>query len=153
MRIYHGSIVTCDRQNRVFAYLVEKNGRIFHVGDELPAEIARAGERVELGERALLPCFGDAHLHFSNWALVATVFFDPREAKDFEELGQMLRDFSRQDRSSKILTGFGLSQHSLEEKRLITREELDGFERDRPVYLICYDGHSAVINSRMLEIG
>jgi predicted amidohydrolase YtcJ len=152
MRIYHGSIVTCDRQNRVFAYLVEKNGRIFHVGDELPAEIARAGERVELGERALLPCFGDAHLHFSNWALVATVFFDPREAKDFEELGQMLRDFSRQDRSSKILTGFGLSQHSLEEKRLITREELGGFERDRPVYLICYDGHSAVINSRMLEM-
>jgi predicted amidohydrolase YtcJ len=152
MRIYHGSIVTCDRQNRVFAYLVEKNGRIFHVGDELPAEIARAGERVELGERALLPCFGDAHLHFSNWALVATVFFDPREAGNFEELGQMIRDFSRQDRSSKILAGFGLSQHSLEEKRLITREELDGFERDRPVYLICYDGHSAVINSRMLEM-
>ncbi len=152
MKIYHGSIVTCDRQNRVFEYLIEKNGRILHVGDELPPELARPGARVELGERALLPCFGDAHLHFSNWALVATVFFDPREAKDFEELGQMIREFSRQDRSSKILAGFGLSQHSLEEKRLITREELDGFERDRPVYLICYDGHSAVINSRMLEI-
>jgi predicted amidohydrolase YtcJ len=38
------------------------------------------------------------------------------------------------------------------EKRLITREELDEFEGERPVYLICYDGHSAVINSKMLEM-
>jgi len=152
MEIYHGSIVTCNRENQVFEYLVEKEGRILHVGNELPPEFARAGGRVELGERALLPSFGDAHLHFSNWALVATVFFDPREAGDFEELGEMIREFSRRDRSSKILNGFGVSQHSLKEKRLITREELDRFEKDRPVYLFCYDGHSAVMNSRMQEM-
>ena len=152
MKIYHGSIVTCDRQNRVYRYLVEKGGRILHVGNELPPEFNRAGERVELGERALLPSFGDAHLHFSNWALIATVFFDPREAGDFGELGEMIRDFSRKDRSSKILAGYGLSPHSLKEKRLITREELDRFLEDRPLYLFCYDGHSAVFNSRMLEM-
>jgi predicted amidohydrolase YtcJ len=149
MKIYHGSIVTCDRQNRVFEYLVETDGRILHIGNELPPELARAGERVELGEQALLPSFGDAHLHFSNWALIATVFFDPREAKDFGEIGQMIREFSRRERSYKVLPGFGLSPHSLKEKRLITREELDRFENNRPLYLICYDGHSAVFNSRM----
>jgi predicted amidohydrolase YtcJ len=83
---------------------------------------------------------------------VATVFFGPREAKEFDELGQLIRDFSRKDRSSKILAGFGLSQHSLKERRLITREELDRYENNRPVYLICYDGHSVVIDSRMLEL-
>jgi len=152
MKIYHGSIVTCDRQNHVYEYLVEEDGRILHVGDELPPELARGGERVELGERALLPAFGDAHLHFSNWALIATVFFDPREAEDFEELGQMIRDFSRRERKLKILPGFGLSPHSLSERRLITREELDRFESDRPLYLFCYDGHSAVFNTRMLQM-
>ena len=152
MKIYHGSILSCDRQNHVYEYLVERDGRILHVGDELPPELARGGERVELGSRALLPSFGDAHLHFSNWALIATVFFDPREAEDFEEIGQMIRDFSRRERNLKILPGFGLSPHSLAEKRLITREELDRFESDRPLYLFCYDGHSAVFNSRMLEM-
>ena len=150
MKIYHGSILSCDRQNHVYEYLVERDGRILHVGDELPPELARGGERVELGSRALLPSFGDAHLHFSNWALIATVFFDPREAEDFEEIGQMIRDFSRRERNLKILPGFGLSPHSLAEKRLITREELDRFESDRPLYLFCYDGHSAVFNSMML---
>ena len=152
MKIYHGSVVTCDRQDRVFEYLVEKDGRILHVGNELPREFSRPAERIELGEGALLPAFGDAHLHFSNWALVATVFFDPRDAEDFEELGEMIREFSRKDSRSKILAGFGLSPHSLEEKRLISREELDRFENSRPVYLICYDGHSAVFNSRLLEM-
>ena len=152
MKIYHGSIVTCDRQNHVYDYLVERDGRILHVGNELPPELARGVEQVELGRRALLSSFGDAHLHFSNWALIATVFFDPREAKDFEELGQMIRDFSRKERNLKILPGFGLSPHSLTERRLITREELDRFESDRPLYLFCYDGHSAVFNSKMLEM-
>jgi predicted amidohydrolase YtcJ len=152
MKIYHGSIVSCDRQNHVYEYLVEQDGRIRHVGKELPPEFAREGERIELGGRAVLPSFGDAHLHFSNWALIATVFFDAREAEDFEELGQMIRDFSRRERNLKILPGFGLSPHSLKEKRLITREELDRFENNRPLYLICYDGHSAVFNSKLLEM-
>jgi predicted amidohydrolase YtcJ len=152
MKIYHGGIVSCDRHNHVHEYLVERDGRIIHVGNDLPPELARGRARIELGERALLPSFGDAHLHFSNWALIATVFFDPREAKDFEELGQMIRDFSRRERNLKILPGFGLSPHSLEEKRLITRDELDRFENNRPLYLFCYDGHSAVFNSKMLEM-
>ncbi|MCK5008459.1 MAG: amidohydrolase family protein, partial [Spirochaetales bacterium] len=152
MKIFHGDIVTCDRDNHVFEYLVEKNDRILYVGDELPEEFARAGERIELGERALLPSFGDGHLHFSNWALFAAVFFDVREARNFEEMGGMVRDFSAKDKKAKVLAGFGVSSHSVAEKRLITREELDRFVDDRPVYLVGYDGHSAIINSRMLEM-
>jgi predicted amidohydrolase YtcJ len=152
MKIFHGAIVTCDRDAHVFEYLVENNGRILYVGNELPAEFARAGDKIELGERTLLPSFGDGHLHFSNWALVAAAFIDVREARNFEEIGGMIRDFSEKDKQAKVLAGFGLSSHSVAEKRLITREELDEFEGERPVYLICYDGHSAVINSKMLEM-
>jgi predicted amidohydrolase YtcJ len=64
----------------------------------------------------------------------------------------MIRAFSEKDRESKVLPGFGLSQHSLKEKRLPRRDELDKYEPDRPLYLICYDGHSAVINTKMLEL-
>jgi predicted amidohydrolase YtcJ len=152
MKIFHGDIVACDRDNRVFEYLVENNGRILYAGNELPAEFARKGDRIELGDRALLPSFGDGHLHFSNWALVATVFFDVREARDIDKLGEMIRDFSQKNKASKVLAGFGLSQHSVAEKRLLTREDLDKYVEDRPVYLIGYDGHSAAINSKMLAM-
>ncbi len=152
MKIFHGNIVTCDRDTHVFEYLAENNGRIIFVGNELSAEFTRAGNRIELGERALMPSFGDGHLHFSNWALFASVFFDVREARNFEEMGGMIRNFSAKDQKAKALAGFGVSSHSVAEKRLITREELDRFVDDRPVYLVGYDGHSAIINSRMLEM-
>ena len=35
MKVYIGNIVTCDKENHVYKYLVEENGRIVYVGDEL----------------------------------------------------------------------------------------------------------------------
>ena len=68
MKIYHGTIITCDREDHVHNYLVEDKGRILYAGAELPA--AYRGAPVEaLGGRALLPCFGDTHLHFASYAL------------------------------------------------------------------------------------
>jgi len=151
MKIFKGSVITCDAEGRVGNYLVEDRGRIHYVGNELPAEY-RGSEMVDLGDRAILPSFGDGHLHFSNWALVAGAFFDVREAENFEELGRMIRDFARGHRKSRILAAFGASRHSVAEKRLITRRELDDALPDRPLYIICYDGHSSIVNSSMLKM-
>ena len=54
MKVYEGHILTCDAQDHVYKYLVEDNGRIAYVGDELPAKYA-SFTRVKLGERALIP--------------------------------------------------------------------------------------------------
>ena len=67
MKVYEGSILTCDIQDRVCKYLVEDGGRIVYVGDELPAKFA-SGSRVKLGGRALIPAFGDSHIHFASFA-------------------------------------------------------------------------------------
>jgi len=150
MTVYHGSVVTCDAHESVFDYLVEEKGRILFVGDALPEQYAKSEHRIELGERALLPSFGDGHLHFSNWSLIASAFFDVRGARNFEELGALIRDFSLRDRRSKIMAGFGVGRHTVAEKRLVTRQDLDAFLPDRPLYLFGYEGHSAVINSKML---
>ena len=56
MKIYSGSIITCDDKNTVARYLVEDGGTIRFVGDELPGQY-RGAPVVELGERALLPAF------------------------------------------------------------------------------------------------
>jgi hypothetical protein len=144
MNIYHGSVVTCDEEASVFSYLVEDRGKIVYTGNDLPA-VYRKGTVTELGEKALLPGFGDGHLHFSNWALFNATF-DVREAADFNDLGEIIGGYAGRDRKSKVLLGFGLSRHTLKEERFITRDELDRIT-SRPVYIVSYDGHSAVTNS------
>ncbi|MCP4372117.1 MAG: amidohydrolase family protein [Deltaproteobacteria bacterium] len=150
MQIFHGTIITCDKDNNVFSYLIEDNGKILHVGNDLP-EIYANSKQIELGEKALIPSFGDGHIHFSNWALLAASFFDIRSARNFSETGEMIKTFIANNQKSKLVLCFGASKHSVEEKRLITRQELDDFCSDKPLIIICYDGHSCIINSHLLN--
>ena len=36
MKVYRGSIITCDEKNTVASYLAEDQGRIIYIGDTLP---------------------------------------------------------------------------------------------------------------------
>ena len=150
MQVFHGTIITCDKDNHVFSYLVEDNGKIVHVGNKLP-EIYANSKQVELGKKALIPSFGDGHIHFSSWALIAASFFDIRSAQNFSETGDMIKAFISSNDKSKLVLCMGASKHSVEEKRLITRQELDEFCSDKPLIMFCYDGHSCIINSYLLN--
>ena len=146
MRIFSGQIICCDEQNTVSKYLVEDGGRIIYVGDKLPASCTGTAETVELGNKALLPAFGDGHIHYSNWAFF-NMTFDVRSAETLNDLAPIIKRYAKKNRGTKVLLGFGHSMHSVAEKRVITRSELDQIIKDRPVYLVCYDGHSAVANT------
>ncbi len=150
MQVFHGTIITCDESDHVFSYLVEDKGKIEYVGNHLP-EIYAGKTPVELGEKALLPSFGDGHIHFSNWALIAGSFFDVRSAGNVPETGALIENFIRAHPKSKLVLCFGASKHRVEEKRWITRRELDRVCQDKPLIVICYDGHSCIINSCLLN--
>jgi len=143
MRTYHGKIISVDAHNNTYQYLVEDQGKIIYVGNSLPAEYDNGHLTVELGERVLIPAFGDGHLHFSSWALIGTSYFDVREANNIPEIQEQIRIFLENKRGLKVIIAFGVSKHSVIEKRLITREELDQVCPDIPLAIACYDGHSA----------
>ena len=87
MQIFHGTIISLDKDNRVWKYLIENNGRIVYTGNTLPEMFSIDNASViELGQGVLLPSFGDAHMHFSNWALIAVSYFDVtlKPGKQFE---------------------------------------------------------------------
>jgi predicted amidohydrolase YtcJ len=151
MQIFHGTIITCDPKNRVFKYLVENQGRIEFVGDQLPSKYEACDNVIELGKQALIPAFGDGHMHFSNYALFAGTYFDVREARNFQEIQNQISEFLRDNPKFKIVIGFGASKHNVEEKTLIGRTELDVVSKDVPIVIVCYDGHSAIFNSAMYE--
>lgn len=151
MQIYKGTIVTCDQYGTVTSYLAEEEGRIIFVGDELPFSFGRSPAITDLGDKALLPAFGDGHIHFSSWALFNSTF-DVRGAEKLAEIGPLISDYARREPKIKVLFGFGHSANAVAEQRLITRSELDAIVKDRPIYLVCYDGHSAVVNTAAIGL-
>lgn len=150
MQIFQGKIITLDSSDTICRYLVEDQGRIVFVGDSLPGTYAGLPV-TQLGERVLTPSFGDGHLHFSNWALIAGSYFDVREASDIPGIQAIIREKTQGQPKKKAVIAFGVSRHSVKEKRLIRRDELDAACPDTPLIIVCYDGHSAVFNSKMME--
>ena len=57
MKVYKGTVITCDEKNTVANYLAEDGGKILFVGDELPEEY-KDFETVELGRSSSrrVPC-------------------------------------------------------------------------------------------------
>lgn len=148
MKVYEGTIITCDSQDTVCKYLVEDKGSIAFTGDELHPEYLR-GEKIQLGDKALLPSFADTHIHFASYALFASGL-DIRNCESLETMTGVIRDFAAHN-SDSIIFGFGASTHSVREKRLLSREEIDSVCPDRPVFIVKYDGHAAILNSPMIQ--
>lgn len=143
----NGKFISCQEQNKLFSVLVEDGGRIVYTGDNLPDEYASA-RRIDLGGRCVVPAFADTHMHFESYALFNSTV-DVRDAKDFDEIGAMLRAYADNHPKAKFIPAYGCSAHTVAENRLPEREDLDKMTA-LPVIIIKYDGHAAVANSALI---
>ena len=148
MKVYEGAILTCDEQNSVYRYLVEEGGKIIYTGDELPEKYSGA-EVIRLGEKVLVPSFTDSHIHFASYATFHAGL-NVADAKSNTEILEMIRDFAAKC-DDKMVIAFGASPHSVAEKHFVTREQLDEVCPERPLFMVKYDGHTCVVNTRLLE--
>lgn len=148
MKVYEGNILTCDAQNTVVRYLVEQDGRIVYTGNTLPGEYETA-ERVQLGARALIPAFADTHIHFASFATFHAGL-NVMNARSNAEILELLRAHVAVT-DEKLVIGFGASPYSVSDGRLVTREQLDSVCPDKPLFLVKYDGHACVVNTKLLE--
>lgn len=148
MKCYEGSILSVNKNNDVFRYLAEDNGRILYVGNTLPEAYANA-ERVILGHRALIPSFADTHQHFASFSMFHAGL-NVMDAESNDEILEMIREFVKKS-NSKTLICFGASPYSVKERRLISREELDSVCPDKDIMVVKYDGHACIVNSLLLS--
>ena len=148
MRCYEGNILTVNAQNAVYRYLIEDKGRILYVGNALPEEYKNV-KRLRLGKRALVPAFVDTHQHFASYSTFHAGL-NVMEAKSNQEIAEMIQSFAAAS-SQKTLIACGISPHSVQEKQLITRRELDGACSDKEIMVVKYDGHACVINTKLLQ--
>ena len=116
-----------------------------------------AQQTVELGERALLPGFIDAHGHLSfsaRTANLANVASPPVGAVgDIASLQAILRSYigERGIAPGEWVVGIGYDDSLIEEQRHPDRDDLDAVSDAHPITLIHVSGHLATANSLALE--
>ena len=151
MKIYRGTILTCDAKNTVASTLVEDKGRIVYVGDLRPRQYRfRHAEEIILGNRVLIPSFVDSHIHFASYATFHAGL-NVMDARSNTEILDMLRAFLPTTKD-KLIVAFGASPYSVSDGRLVSREELDSVCPDRPLFMVKYDGHACVVNTKLYEL-
>ncbi len=149
MRIFkNAAFISCEDKNRVFKYLVEDGGKIVFTGDELPPQYT-ACESIDLNNKCVVPAFGDTHIHFSSFAYFNSGL-DCRDVNDFEKLGELIRTYIANNKKEKVILAFGCSAHTVKEKRLPERSDLDKIT-DQPLMIVKYDGHASVGNSALIN--
>lgn len=148
MKCYHGDVLSVNAANDTFHWLVEDEGKIVFVGNDLPERFQNA-QRVELGEKALCPSFVDTHQHLASFSTFHAGL-NVMDAASNREISDLIRDFVRRS-SAKTLIAFGASPYSVAEGRLISRAELDAVCPDREMMVVKYDGHACIVNTPLLR--
>lgn len=149
MQVFHGKIITCDEKNTVASYLVEREGRIAFIGDELPKQYDIVPP-IELEDRAIVPCFVDTHNHYSAFSIFHKLF--PISDTDSNaKILEQLRIYAR-DNKENIIVGFGASEFAVAEGHLILKEQLDAICPDKAMCVIKHDAHSCVVNSILIDM-
>ena len=158
--IYGGAIVTMNDAQPTVEAIAVKDSRIVAVGaqgDLLAKWKGPSTRLIELGERALLPGFIDAHGHFMNaprvvtWANCSPAPVGPVHAIPDIIASLQANVDAREIAKGDWIMGYGYDATALAEKRDLTRLDLDGHFPDNPVMVIHVSNHGAVLNSMALK--
>ncbi|HEY7698842.1 MAG TPA: amidohydrolase family protein, partial [Vicinamibacteria bacterium] len=145
-----GKVVTVDPSDRIAQAVAVEGNRIAAVGTE--AEIAHyIGPEttvIDLGGRALLPGFIDAHSHVEGLAEsehARLPIHIPHSLKTTADIVTRLRE-----RASEIPAGTWIVGQGTYNQPMPTREELDRAVPDHPVVLR-WSAHDLLINHKAVE--
>ncbi len=132
--------------------MVVQDGRVVAVGEraELGARYPQA-KRVRLDGGAIVPAFNDCHCHVLALGIDLGKA-DLRGCTSIPEIQHRLREWAAQNPDAPWILGRAYDQNLLQERRHLTRHELDAVSRERPIFLNHVSKHGAAVNSRALAI-
>ena len=150
---YNAKVDTRDALGTIAEAVGVSGDKIVFVGTAEEGEKLHPAERIDLGGAYLLPGFNDSHLHMLNYAFVASAYpmFDKTSIKMLLDDAKIFAE-GHNISGEKWLFGRGWN-HELftDEKRFLTKQDLDQISTDYPVYFIRTCGHVAAANSKALE--
>jgi len=148
----NGAVYTVDASRRWASAVAVSGGRIVSVGsDDDVRELVDGGTEVlDLRGRMLLPGFQDAHVHPPSSGF-EMLHCNLSEAYAVDNYERIVAEYASAHPDEAWIVGGGWSMDVFPGGNP-PKEVLDAVVRDRPVYLMSRDGHSAWANSRAFEI-
>ena len=144
--IFLGGHILTMNETEAEAVLVE-DGKIAAVGgSDLLRSLHPDAEVRDLGGRAMMPGFVDAHGHFAAYAM-ALLQLSLRSARDMDTLLGLIVDRAGATAEGGWVDARDYDPSKLSERRDPTLEELDRACPDRPLCLHHVSGHLGLFNS------
>lgn len=156
----NAEVVTVNDQQPTAEAVAVKAGKILAVGtrDQVMNLKDPTTQIIDLNGKVMVPGFVDAHGHFFQQgvsASVADLLAPPDGGVDsVAKLQQTLRDWATPEKISVLgwIIGNGYDDAQLTEQRHPTRDDLDAVSTEFPVIAIHSSGHLAAVNSKGLEL-
>lgn len=151
--LLNARVYTVDPHLKLVQALAIRDGRIIAVGatEEMQHWTGPETKVLDLEGKLVLPGFNDAHTHLGHAGseLVSVNLKDTRSIAEFQ---QRIRARLPGYQSGEWVTGSGWDQSLWAENRYPTRADLDPVSAEHPMMFTRVDGHSAIVNSRALEL-
>jgi predicted amidohydrolase YtcJ len=155
LAVVNARIITLDERRPTAEAVLVRDGRIALVGDSREVKAQAADARVlDLGGRAVVPGFIDAHTHFEMTCNAAAyhVMCQVPPVSSLAEMFEKLRAKAAVTAPGRWIVGrgpFGMA-NLVREKRLATRADLDAISATQPIVLLS-GLHVAMMNTPAMK--
>ena len=151
--IVNGVVHTMDSSRPTAEAIAILGNRIVAVGpDSDVRKLAGSNTRViDAKKRLVLPGFNDAHVHFLSGGFQLSSV-DLRDANTPEEFAERIRRFATNLPAGRWITGGDWDHERWPTAQLPTKELIDRYTPNTPVFVNRLDGHMALANSLALKL-
>jgi predicted amidohydrolase YtcJ len=153
MVLYNGKVVTVDKNFSIAQAVAIRDGKILAIGTNanILALAGRATVKINLKGQSIIPGLIDSHNHMES-AGEAPYKVPLGKAKTVAEALTLIKEWAAKTKPGEWIRGGGwhpLAQ--LQEKRYLTRVEIDSVAPDNPVFLPTV-GHFVMCNSYAMRL-
>ncbi len=150
---YGGPIITMNEKQPTIEALGIKGEKIVEIGllEQVKQKMGEDAELIDLKGNSLLPGFIDCHMHPISF-IILLLNIDLSTVKSLKELQEILKEAADHKPKGEIIFGLRLKEEEFDIPRLPTRWDLDKVCPEHPVFIIRYDGHIGIANTKTLEL-
>jgi predicted amidohydrolase YtcJ len=150
--VYNARVYTVDSAFTIQEAFAVKNGIFIDIGTSKHIlDRYKAKEIIDAKQQPIYPGFYDGHGHSF---MLADYFqqVDLVGCKSMQEVVSKIQEFYKTHKENKWIIGAGWDQSLWPDKQYPTRDTLDKYFPDIPIFLHRIDYHAAVVNSEALRV-
>ncbi len=134
--------------------LVIEDGLIRAVGQfcEFQSFVQSGIPLMDAKGKTLMPGFNDTHIHIWKVGNLKTFMLDLRQSLSLDHMLSMISDFHHRYPELQWIVARGFNETLWSKPELPTKTDLDRISLAKPIYIIHTSAHTAVANSRAMEM-